>query len=160
MPASLNIRPANERDLPDLLTLVRGLAEYEKLPAPATVEGLRETLFGQRPYAEVLIAHLDQTAAGYALFFHSYSSFFARPGLYLEDLFVLSEHRGKGVGKALLSKVARIAQERNCRRLEWSVLDWNQPAIDFYLRVGATVLPEWRTCRMTENQIAKLASAD
>lgn len=118
---------------------------------------LRQTLFGPRPYAEVLIARLDEKPVGLALFFHTYSTFLAQPGLYLEDIFVLPEYRGVGAGTALLRAVARIARDRNCGRLEWSVLDWNQPAIDFYEKVGAMVLPEWRICRMTPEQFARLA---
>jgi len=117
----------------------------------------RRTLFGDRPYAEVLIARREGTPVGFALFFHSYSTFLAQPGIYLEDIFVLPEHRGVGAGKALLRRVAQIARERNCGRLEWSVLDWNQPAIEFYLRVGATVTPDWRFCRMGADEIAKFA---
>src|SRR2546421_7051791 len=115
----------------------------------ADEEELRRTLFGERPYAEVLIARLNRTPIGFALFFHNYSTFLAQPGIYLEDIFVLPEHRGLGVGKALLRRVAQIARERNCGRLEWAVLDWNQPAIEFYQRLGATAMPHWRICRVT-----------
>jgi GNAT superfamily N-acetyltransferase len=152
------IRPATVSDVPTLLELIRGLARYEKLAHEmvATEPALRQTLFGDRPYAEVLIAHLDDIAAGYALFFHNYSTFLGKPGLYLEDLFVVPEHRGKGIGKALLAKVAQVARERNCGRLEWSVLDWNEPAIEFYKRLGATVMPDWRICRVNEQQLSVL----
>src|SRR5207249_2390375 len=122
----------------------------------ATEEALRSTLFGDRAYAEVLMAREDDLPIGFALFFHNYSTFLARPGIYLEDLFVLPEHRGKGAGKALLGRIAQIARERNCGRLEWSVLDWNQTAIEFYQRIGATVLSDWRICRMTADQFARL----
>src|SRR6059058_5065546 len=107
------------------MQLIRGLAEFEKLPLSATEQNLRETLFGPRPYAEVLIARLDDQPVGYALFFHTYSTFLARPSLYLEDLYVVNEHRSKGIGRAMLSRVAQIALERNCQRLDWTVLAWN-----------------------------------
>ena len=145
--------------MPHILRFIRGLAEYEKLSdrCVATEASLRQTLFGERPYAEVLIARLGDEPVGFALFFHSYSTFLARPGIYLEDIFVVPEHRGVGAGKALLRAVAKIAQQRGCGRLEWSVLDWNEPAIDFYERLGATVMPDWRICRMSPEQIAHLA---
>ena len=159
MNPSIEIAPANERDIPQILAFIRGLAEYEKLrhQCVATEESLRKTLFGARAYADVLIARLDGKPVGFALFFHNYSTFLAKPGIYLEDVFVLPEHRGAGVGKALLKRVAQIARERECGRLEWSVLDWNDPAVEFYKRLGATVMPDWRICRMTGDEIAKLA---
>jgi GNAT superfamily N-acetyltransferase len=155
----IRIDPATESDLPHILRFIRGLAEYEKLAhrCVATEDALRRTLFGDRRYAEVLIAQREGTPVGFALFFHSYSTFLAQPGIYLEDIFVLPEHRGAGAGKALLRRVAQIARERGCGRLEWSVLDWNQPAIEFYQRVGATVMPDWRICRMGADEIAKFA---
>lgn len=157
----IEILPATSKDVPIILSFIRGLADYEKLThqCVATEQTLRETLFGDRPFAEVLIARLDGTPAGFALFFHNYSTFLAKPGIYLEDLFVLPELRGKGVGKALLIELAKIARDRNCGRLEWSVLDWNEPAIGFYQRLGATVMPDWRICRLTVDGIEKLASA-
>jgi GNAT superfamily N-acetyltransferase len=156
---SIRIEPATEADIPQILAFIRGLAEYEKLAhqCVATEESLRQTLFGPRRYADVLIARRSDLPVGFALFFHNYSTFLAKPGIYLEDIFVLPEHRGAGVGKALLRRVAQIALERNCGRFEWSVLDWNEPSIEFYKRIGATVLPDWRICRMTEQQIAQLA---
>lgn len=156
----IEVSPATSEDVPTILSFIRGLAEYEKLTHQciATEQSLRETLFGDRPFAEVLIARLDGTPAGFALFFHNYSTFLARPGIYLEDLFVLPELRGKGVGKALLIALAKIARDRNCGRLEWSVLDWNEPAVGFYQRLGATVMPDWRICRLTADGINKLAS--
>ena len=159
MNPSIDIAPANERDLAQILAFIRGLAEYEKLAhqCVATEEALRKTLFGKRAYADVLIARLNGTPVGFALFFHNYSTFLAKPGIYLEDVFVLPEHRSAGVGKALLKRVAQIAQERDCGRLDWSVLDWNEPAIEFYKRLGATIMPDWRICRMTGEQISKLA---
>jgi GNAT superfamily N-acetyltransferase len=148
-------------DVPTIFSFIRGLAEYENLShtMTATPEQLYETLFGKHRYAEVLIARLATVPVGFALFFHNYSTFLAKPGIYLEDLFVLPEHRKKGVGKALLVKLAQIAVDRDCGRLEWSVLDWNQPAIDFYQRIGANILPDWRICRMTQSQIASLADS-
>jgi GNAT superfamily N-acetyltransferase len=130
-----------------MLRFIRGLAEYEKLPCSATEDGLRQTLFGERRYAEALIGRIDDAPVGYALFFHTYSTFF-----------VLPEHRNCGAGKALLRGVAKIAHDRGSGRLEWSVLDWNQPAIDFYKRVGATILPDWRICRMSPGEFEALAN--
>ncbi len=155
---SIQISPAVESDLPQILAFIKGLAEYEKLAhqCVATEENLRKTLLGPRPFAEVLIARLDQVPVGFALFFHNYSTFLATPGIYLEDLFVLPEHRGKGIGKMLILRVAKIAHERGCGRLEWSVLDWNESAIGFYRGLGATVMPDWRICRMTAPEIAAL----
>jgi len=154
----ISITPATPADVPDILRFIRGLAEYEKLShrCIATEDDLRRTLFGDRPAADILIARLNDRPVGFALFFQSYSTFLAKPGIYLEDLFVLPEYRGRGVGKALLVQLARIARERDCGRLEWSVLDWNAPAIEFYQRLGATVMPDWRTCRMSPEDIAKL----
>jgi len=158
---SIDISNATEADVPAILSFIRGLADYEKLAhrVSATEQLLRETLFGPRRYAEVLIGRLDDQPVGFALYFHSYSTFLAMPGIYLEDLFVLAEHRGKGVGKALLVKLAQIARKRNCGRLEWSVLDWNLPAIEFYQHIGATIMSDWRLCRMSANDIAKLAGS-
>ena len=158
---SISISPATPDDVPVILAFIRGLAEYEKLAhaCVATEEALRRTLFGDRPAAEVLIARLGKTPVGFALFFQSYSTFLAKPGIYLEDLFVLPEHRGRGVGKALLAHLGRLARERDCGRLEWSVLDWNAPAIAFYERLGATVMPDWRICRMTPNEFGRLAES-
>ena len=155
----IRVDPATERDLPLILSFIRGLAEYEKLSHQciATEESLRQTLFGDRAYAEVLIGRLNDVPVGFALFFHNYSTFLAKPGIYLEDVFVLPEHRSAGVGKALMKRVAQIARERGCGRFEWSVLDWNEPSIEFYRRIGATVMPDWRICRMTEEQIALFA---
>jgi GNAT superfamily N-acetyltransferase len=146
----LTVRPATPEDVPSILSFIRALAEYEKLAHQciATEEDLRETLFGPRKYAEVLIARVGDVPVGQALFFHNYSTFLARPGIYIEDIFVLPDYRGRGAGKALLQAVANIARERKCGRLEWTVLDWNQLAIDFYKRCGADVMPDWRICRM------------
>lgn len=155
MSQTITITRATEADVPTILSFIRALAEYEKLAHQmvATEAGLLETLFGPRPYAEVLIARAGGVPVGQAIFFHNYSTFLARPGMYIEDIFVLPEHRGIGAGKALLRRVAEIARERNCGRLEWSVLDWNTPAIEFYQRCGADVMPDWRICRMSAEQL-------
>jgi GNAT superfamily N-acetyltransferase len=156
----ITVLPADERDVPTLLSFIKGLAEYERLSdtVVATEQALRQTLFGDRPSAHVLIARYQGRPAGFALFFPNYSTFLARPGMYLEDLFVLPEMRGRGIGSALLSAVARAALDRGCGRMEWSVLDWNEPAIAFYKRVGATVMPDWRICRVTGEGIERLAA--
>lgn len=156
---SIRIRPATESDVPLILELIRGLAEYERLAhqCVATEALLRQNLFGPRPYAESLIAELDEQPIGFALFFHNFSTFLARPGVYLEDVFVRPEHRGRGVGSALLQAVARLAVERDCGRFEWSVLDWNESAIGFYKSRGADVLPDWRICRVAGQALLELA---
>ena len=148
---SLTIAPARPDDAPLILKFIRALAEYEKLSQAcvATETALRETLFGERPYAEVVIARWHGEPAGFALFFHNYSTFLAKPGLYLEDLFVEPRLRGHGIGKALLTELARIANRRGCGRVEWSVLDWNQPSIDFYRRMGAVAMDEWTAFRLS-----------
>lgn len=150
---SLAIAPAAADDVPLILRFIRGLAEYEKLEAElvATEETLRATLFPAdgRPAAECVIARLDGTPAGFALYFFNYSTFLARPGLYLEDLFVLPEYRGRGIGKRLLLHLARLANARGCGRMEWTVLDWNAPAIAFYESIGAVRKTEWQICRLT-----------
>lgn len=154
---------ATARDVGDILKFIRALAVYEKLEheVVATEESLKRTLFGEKPAAEVLlIQDPDGTRVGFALFFHNYSTFLAKPGLYLEDLFVLPEHRGKGHGKKLLAHLARLALERGCGRLEWWVLDWNQPALDFYARLGAKAMSEWTVQRVTGEALARLAASD
>ncbi len=160
--ADVSVAPATPGDVTDILRFIRGLAEYEKLTEEcvATEDDLRRTLFAERPAAELLIARIGSTPVGFALFFQSYSTFLAKPGIYLEDVFVLPEHRGKGAGKALLVRLAQITRQRGCGRLEWSVLDWNAPAIEFYQRLGATVMPDWRICRMKPAEIAKLAAGE
>lgn len=157
---SLTIRVAREADVPQILKFINALAVYEKLAhqVVATEEKLRTTLFGARPAAEILIAEWEGQAAGFALFFHNYSTFLAKPGIYLEDLFVLPEMRGKAIGKSLLIHLAKLCVERDCGRLEWSVLDWNQAAIDFYLSLGATPMDEWTIYRVTGDALPKLAS--
>ena len=156
----LRIVPATPNDVSLILALIKELAEYERLAheVVATEEILAETLFGTRSYAEVLIAHYENAPAGYALFFHSYSTFLGRPGLYLEDLFVRPALRGKGIGKALLASLARIALERGCGRLEWSVLNWNKPAIGFYQSLGAKAMDAWTVYRMIDEPLSRLAS--
>jgi GNAT superfamily N-acetyltransferase len=150
---------ATAADVPVIFELIRGLAEYEKLThiVTATEEGLRETLFGERPAAEVVLAYSESECAGFALFFPNYSTFLGKPGLYLEDLFVKPHLRGKGIGLALLTHLAGIARERDYGRMEWSVLDWNEPAIGFYRKIGAVMMDEWRIFRLTGDGIARLA---
>ena len=154
----VKVRAAIESDVPLILELIRALAEYEKLAhaCVATEAGLRHTLFGPKPYAEAIIAEWDGAAAGFALYFHNYSTFLAQPGIYLEDLFVRPEMRGKGIGKALLGQLGRIANERECGRVEWAVLDWNEPSIGFYKSLGAEALDDWTTFRITGPGLAKL----
>jgi GNAT superfamily N-acetyltransferase len=153
------IRDAVRGDVGLILALIRELAEYERLSAEvsATEEQLHECLFGPRPFAEVLIAEEDGAPAGFALYFHNYSTFLARPGIYLEDLFVRPEFRGRGIGRALLANLARIARERQCGRLEWAVLDWNAPAIGFYRSLGAKALDDWTTFRLAGPGLEALA---
>jgi GNAT superfamily N-acetyltransferase len=154
---SVQIRPATSADVPLILTLIRGLAEYEKLSheVEATEEKLRATLFGSRPAAECVIASAESgEPVGFALFFTNYSTFLARPGLYLEDLFVLPEFRGRGIGKALLTHLAALANARDYGRMEWSVLDWNETAISFYESFGARRLREWQICRLSGPALA------
>jgi GNAT superfamily N-acetyltransferase len=153
----LQIRPAQVQDVETIFELICGLAVYENLSDRVTgnADLLRSHLFGARPSAEVIVAELDHKIVGFGLFFHTYSTFLTQPGLYLEDVFVQSEHRRQGIGTALMTAVAKIASDRGCGRLEWSVLDWNQPAIEFYQSLGATTLPEWKICRMTAETLAK-----
>ncbi|WP_413586009.1 N-acetyltransferase family protein [Bdellovibrio sp. HCB274] len=160
MNKNIKIVSAKESDIPEILHFITQLAIYEKLEheVVATEESLRKTLFGEKKFAEVIFLEEDGSKAGFALFFHSYSTFLALPGIYLEDLFVLPEHRGKGYGKRLLSHLAKIAVERGCGRLEWSVLDWNKPAIDFYLSLGSKPMDEWTVHRVTGEALEKLAT--
>lgn len=153
------IRPAIPADAPTIVSLIRALAEYEKLAHEVELDEakLREHLFGPRPYAEVLMAEAGGRAVGFALFFHNYSTFLGRPGIYLEDLFVLPEYRGRGLGKALLIGLAKLAAARECGRLEWAVLDWNEPSIRFYESLGAVAKKEWIIYRTTGDSLAKLA---
>ena len=156
---TIRIERATERDVPLILRLIRGLADYEKLAheVTATEAGLQKTLFGAQPAAEVIIAYAGETPAGFALFFPNYSTFLGKPGLYLEDLFVLPEWRGHGLGLALMKRLAAIAVERGCGRFEWSVLDWNQPAWDFYAKLGASPMTEWTMQRLTGAKLDGLA---
>lgn len=155
---TLLIRPATAADVPAIADLIRGLARYEKLDREVTMteELLAENLFGPRRFAETLIAEKSGEPIGFALFFHNFSTFLALPGIYLEDLFVVPEHRGRGVGRALLKELARIAVERDCGRLEWAVLDWNRDAIGFYERLGATPNSEWTVYRLTGEALSEL----
>ena len=160
MPA-VRIRPAVEADVPLVASLIRELAEYERLlhEVRLTEERLRAALFGERPYAEVAIAEdADGEPAGFALYFHNFSTFLAQPGIYLEDLFVRPAHRGAGAGRALLEHLARLAVERGCGRLEWAVLDWNEPAIGFYRRLGARPNDDWTIFRLTGEALERLAA--
>lgn len=158
---TLAIRPATPADLPLIAQLIRDLAEYEKLAHEVRFdEGvLAQKLFGARPYAEVVIGEIDGVAMGFALFFHNFSTFEGRPGIYLEDLFVRPEARGSGLGKALLSHLAMLAVERDCARLEWSVLDWNAPAIGFYRALGAKAMDEWTVMRMDGDALTRLSAS-
>jgi GNAT superfamily N-acetyltransferase len=155
------IRPAVPEDVPELLRLIRELADYEKLAdmAMGTAPTLHEALFGARPAAEAMMAERGGRAVGFALFFTTFSTFLCKPGLYLEDLFVEAAHRGAGIGKALLARLALLAGERGCGRLEWRVLDWNEPSIRFYESLGASLMKEWVLVRMTRPEYEKLAAS-
>ena len=155
----LNIRPAARADAPVIADLVRELADYEKLlpEAKATAEDFRRELEAPNPVIHVLIAEWNGEPVGFALYFFNFSTFVGRPGLYLEDLFVRPEQRSHGIGRALLRALARIATERGCGRMEWAVLDWNEPAIGFYRRLGADVMDDWRLCRLTGDALARVA---
>ncbi|MDJ0573413.1 MAG: GNAT family N-acetyltransferase [Pleurocapsa sp. MO_192.B19] len=160
MNSELQIRQAIADDVPHIFNLIKALAEYEKLShkVTGTVEDLQEHLFGSRVYAEAIVAECESKIVGFALFFPNYSTFLTKPGIYLEDLFVLPEYRRRGIGKAMLSYLGKLAIERDAGRLEWSVLDWNESAIAFYQRMGAKVLPDWRICRVTEDALQRLSS--
>jgi GNAT superfamily N-acetyltransferase len=159
---SITIVPARPDDVSVILQMIRGLAEYERLShqAVATEESIRASLFGPRPFAEVVLAYAGSTPIGFALFFHNFSTFLGRPGLYLEDLFVLPEWRSRGVGRRLLTHLAAIAVERGCGRMEWAVLDWNESAIGFYRRLGAELLDDWRICRLGGDALGRAAALD
>jgi GNAT superfamily N-acetyltransferase len=159
---SIRIVCAAESDVPVVLEMIRGLAEYEKLShlVVATEDGLRESLFGARPAAEVLLAFLDDECAGMALFFPNYSTFLGRAGLFLEDLYVKPHWRGQGVGSALFARLAAIAVERGYGRMEWDVLDWNEPAIGFYKSLGAAAMDEWTRYRLHGDALTRLAGGD
>ena len=153
------IRTATAADVPQILAFIRALATYERAPEQVVCDEarLRESMFGAKPEAEVLLACVGPAPAGFAVFFHNYSTWWGRQGVYLEDLFVRPEMRGKGIGKALLKAVATIARDRECARVEWAVLDWNQPAIDFYRSLGAVAKDEWTVYRLNRAEIEKLA---
>ncbi len=153
------IRAAGEDDVPLILQFIRDLAEYERLADKviATEERLRESLFGNPRFAEVILGEEDGAPVGFALFFHNYSTFLAQPGIYLEDLFVKPEARGHGYGKALLARLAQLARERGCGRVEWAVLDWNAPSIAFYKALGAVPMDDWTVFRLTGTALVKLA---
>lgn len=157
---SLSIRPAAPADLPLIAQLIRDLAAYERLAHEVRFDDrvLGEKLFGPRPYAEVVIGEVDGAAQGFALFFHNFSTFEGRPGIYLEDLFVRPEARGSGLGKALLAHLAALAVERDCARLEWSVLDWNESAIGFYKSLGARLMDDWTGMRVDGADLARLGA--
>ena len=156
----LNIRTAQTKDIDEIFELILGLAAYEQLSDRVTgnTELLRSHLFGDRPCAEAIVAELGDLTIGFALFFPTYSTFLTQPGIHLEDVFVQPEYRRQGVGKALMNAIAKIAHDRGCGRLEWSVLEWNQNAIEFYQSLGATILPDWKTCRMTAEVLASIAT--
>jgi GNAT superfamily N-acetyltransferase len=158
----IHVRAASTEDVPLILSFIKELAEYERLSheVVATEEALRDALFGERPVAEVLIGGHANEPAGFALFFHNFSTFLGRPGIYLEDLYVKPEFRGAGVGSALLVHLAGLAKERNCGRLEWAVLDWNEPAIGFYQRIGASPVSGWTVYRVTGDALERLAAED
>ncbi|MBW4619275.1 MAG: GNAT family N-acetyltransferase [Cyanosarcina radialis HA8281-LM2] len=159
MSSNLILRPVEPADIDVLFSLIQALAEYEQLSHAVTgnADELKEHLFGSRPYAEAILAEYGGETAGFALFFYNYSTFLTKPGLYLEDLFVLPAYRRQGIGKAILTYLAQLSVERGCGRLEWSVLDWNRSAIAFYESIGASILPDWRICRVTGESLDRLA---
>jgi GNAT superfamily N-acetyltransferase len=161
MNQNFEIRTTTSADVPIILSLIRELADYERAPdaVVATEAGLREVLFGAQRSADVLLALENGDPVGFAVYFYNFSTWLGRPGLYLEDLFVRPNVRGKGYGRALLKRLAQIAQERGCGRMEWAVLDWNDPAIQFYRKLGAEPMNEWTVFRLTQDGIARLAGA-
>ena len=159
MPSDFNVRPARVEDMPIILQLIRDLATYERAPdeVVATEEQLVDVLFGERRVAEVLLAFEEESPVGFAVYFYNFSTWLGRPGLYLEDLFVKPGSRGKGYGRALLVELAKIARDRGCGRMEWAVLNWNEPAIKFYQTLDAKSMNEWTVFRLTRDEIARLA---
>ncbi len=157
----MRIREARDEDVAAILELIQGLAEYEHLAdrVTATENRIRETLFGARPVAEALLAEVGDETVGLAIFFTNYSTFLAKPGIYLEDLFVKAHARGRGVGRALLKRIAQMAVERECGRLEWAVLDWNEPSIQFYESLGAVAMKDWTVYRLTDEALTRLAGS-
>lgn len=162
MNSGFQIRQAIADDVPHIFSLIQALAEYEKLShqVTGTVEDLREHLFGDRVYVEAIVVEVEDKVVGFALFLPNYSTFLTKPGIYLEDLFVLPKYRRQGIGKAMLSYLGKLAIARNAGRIEWSVLDWNESAIAFYQNMGAKVLPDWRTCRVSQEALRYLADTD
>ncbi|MGK7872676.1 MAG: N-acetyltransferase family protein [Xenococcaceae cyanobacterium] len=160
MTSKFKIRPSTPEDIPVLFQLIQALADYEKLShaVRGNPDALKGHLFGDRPYAEAILAEWEGKIAGFALFFPNYSTFLTKPGIYLEDLFVLPEYRRQGIGKAMLTYLAHLAVERDAGRLEWSVLDWNEPAIALYESMGASMLEEWRICRVSGEALFQLAN--
>ena len=160
--SGFQIRPAHVEDVSIILELIRDLATYERAPGDvvATEEQLVDVLFGERPVAEVLLAFEGESAVGFAVYFYNFSTWLGRPGLYLEDLFVKPEKRGKGYGRALLVELAKMARDRGCGRMEWAVLNWNEPAIKFYRALGAKPMDEWTVFRLTRDGIASLANSE
>ena len=158
-PAGLRIDAATEQDVPEILALIKALAEYERMSGDVTADeaSLRASLFGPAPSAEVVMARAGDQPVGFAVWFHNYSTFLGRRGLYLEDLFVVPAWRGRGVGRALLGHLAQVAVARNCGRMEWSVLNWNEPAIGFYQRIGARPMDDWTVYRLTGAALERLA---
>lgn len=156
------IRPATPADVPSILALIRELAEYERLldQVVADEAAVHRALFGPRPIVEALVATFADEAVGFALFFHNFSTFLGKPGMYLEDLFVRPAYRGRGIGKALLTQVAQLAVERDCGRMEWSVLDWNEPSIRFYESLGAKPLADWTTYRLTGEALQRFSLSE
>ncbi len=161
-PPTFTLRAAVVGDVSAIVQLIRDLAEFEQLThlVQVTPEKLRPQLFGEKPAAEAMVAERDGEVVAFALYFTNFSTFLAQPGLYLEDLYVKPEHRGHGIGKALLKRMAALAVERDCGRFEWSVLDWNTNAITVYEKMGATVMPEWRICRTTGDALRAMAKAE
>jgi GNAT superfamily N-acetyltransferase len=161
-PQNFQIRPARMEEVPIILQLIRDLATYERAPddVVATEEQLVDVLFGDRRVAEVLLAFEGESPVGFAVYFYNFSTWLGRPGLYLEDLFVKPEKRGKGYGRALLVELAKIARDRGCGRMEWAVLNWNEPAIKFYRALDAEPMDEWTVFRLTREEIAKLADSE
>jgi GNAT superfamily N-acetyltransferase len=159
VPSVLQIRAASPEDGPAIFALIHALAEYEQLSHEVTgsLEDLTEGLFGKRPYAQAIVAEVGDRIVAIGIFFYNLSTFLMKPGLYLEDLFVLPEYRRQGIGQALLTSLGKLAVEQGCGRFEWSVLEWNQPAIDFYRQVGAEVKPEWKLCRVTGKALQAFA---
>jgi GNAT superfamily N-acetyltransferase len=161
MSNAVTIQPATPEDVPILFNLVRALADYEKLTheVTGTPDALHRHLFGPQPYAESVLAWVDGAPVGFALYFYNFSTFLMKPGLYLEDLFVLPAYRRQGIGRAIFRYLANLALQKGCGRFEWSVLDWNEPAIEFYRQQGAVMLEDWRTCRVVGEALLQLASA-